>query len=183
MGYDMYIEEPDEDLRPEHQRLHEILYGNDGLYARRNKGEAGVELVIETTRRSYDELDNHFYFRLNISGMVQCRKLMAQRGMIFEGTERPWPLREEFPTDEDYKRACDAHRDAADGDQPGIPVHKLSSNDGWLVTPIECMGALKVWDSLGEKDLPTLGREPVVWWPEWLEFLEEAAEHGGFRVW
>jgi hypothetical protein len=72
-----------------------------------------------------------------------------------------------------------------------IPLHKLGSNDGWLVTPAECLEALGAWHARteGERDdaLQSAGidRNDPDWadlWKRWLEFLELAAHCDGFEV-
>jgi hypothetical protein len=59
----------------------------------------------------------------------------------------------------------------------GIPVHKLGSNDDWLVTPDEIASALERYALSGEK-LPG----GLSWWPDWIKYLRYAQDHGGFRV-
>jgi hypothetical protein len=73
-----------------------------------------------------------------------------------------------------------------------IPLHKFGSNDGWLVTPDECLRALSAWHARteGERDdaLCAAGidfdKDPA-WaelWQRWLDFLNLAAHHDGFEV-
>lgn len=45
----------------------------------------------------------------------------------------------------DYFAANEEAKTAHDRDTPGIAVHKLGSNDGWLVTPSECRTALDAY--------------------------------------
>jgi len=70
-----------------------------------------------------------------------------------------------------------------------IPVHKFGSNDGWIVTPAECLEALSVWyaHTPGERDdaLTEAKIEGADWmtlWERWLRFLELAAHCDGFEV-
>lgn len=74
---------------------------------------------------------------------------------------------------------------------PGIPSHKLSSCDGWIVTPVECRSALALWRKAGKPDITTTDRErprlaedegASERWREFLTFLDVAAEYGGFEV-
>lgn len=69
----------------------------------------------------------------------------------------------------------------------GIPLQKLSFNDGACVHPEEILGALanlfinrsKLTALLADEDDPEECRRM---WDEWLEWLRIAAAHGGFRV-
>lgn len=70
----------------------------------------------------------------------------------------------------------------------GIPSHKLSSCDHWLVTPAECVDATKL-AHMAMLDNPAsvarlvdLFQVPHEVWGQWLLFLERAASHGGFRT-
>jgi hypothetical protein len=83
----------------------------------------------------------------------------------------------------------------------GIPVHKLGSNDGWLVTEAECRGALAAWrqyvddtlrsweqsgdeDEKDESDVAAeMDAQEPEYWLRWINFLAVAAVNGGFRVW
>lgn len=140
---------------------------------------------------AYDRLDraNVAYFRLNIWGMGRCRGYMEERGMVYDAdAPSEWP---EYPDDADdaaeaeYEAAClplqAEHPDGGDT----IPMHKLCDNSGWLVTPEECKAALAhnaLHDPPTYEDEETHEIKPVVWWPEWIAFLELAVDRGGFRV-
>lgn len=70
-----------------------------------------------------------------------------------------------------------------------IPLRKLGSNDGWVVTPAECLEALSAWHarSAGERDdaltdAKVTGSDWDDSWRRWLEFLELAAHCDGFEV-
>lgn len=62
---------------------------------------------------------------------------------------------------------------------PGIPVWKLGSNDHWIITPIECRGALVMWEKAGAP-FPA-GRDDAGW-QQFVDLLDRAAEHDGLRV-
>ncbi len=74
-------------------------------------------------------------------------------------------------------------------DAPGIPMHKVGDNSGWLVTPLEIVSALEI---LKRADTETVDKVRQTWayedgsggngWDEWLEFLRWSSTHGGFRV-
>jgi hypothetical protein len=59
-----------------------------------------------------------------------------------------------------------------------IPVHKLRTNDGWLLTPEELTAALP------HAPATALDRRqrPIPWWTQWLDYLDSARGHGGVRV-
>ena len=76
-------------------------------------------------------------------------------------------------------------------DTPGIPEHKFSSNDGWLVVPAECEAAVSIWNAAlaehGEAQVRTLvtvilGESNHDYWLDWIQFMADAARHGGFVV-
>jgi hypothetical protein len=77
----------------------------------------------------------------------------------------------------DYLDALDRHQ-RANYDAEVIPVHKLWTNDGWLVTPTELTAALP---HAPEVALDRRQR-PIPWWHQWLDYLDSARGHGGFRV-
>ena len=90
-------------------------------------------------------------------------------------------------------RAYIQQRDAALVDHPhggtAIPLHKFSSNDGWIVTPAECKAALKAWHgTTPEARLAALTEAGVTgpdWariWARWIDYLTLAQDFGGFEV-
>jgi hypothetical protein len=77
----------------------------------------------------------------------------------------------------DYLAALDQHQRANYGAEV-IPVHKLWTNDGWLLTPDELDAALQHAPARALD-----GRQrPIPWWRQWLEYLDTARGHGGVRV-
>jgi hypothetical protein len=81
------------------------------------------------------------------------------------------------PALQEYLAALDRHqRDNYDAQV--IPVHKLWTNDGWLLTPDEITAALP--------NAPTAAldrrQRPIPWWDQWLAYLDGAQGHGGIRV-
>jgi hypothetical protein len=76
-----------------------------------------------------------------------------------------------------YLDALDRHQ-RANYDAQVIPVHKLWTNDGWLLTPDELAAALP--------HAPTRAldrrQRPIPWWAQWLDYLDTARGHGGVRV-
>lgn len=159
------------------------------------------------------------YFRLNIWGMGKALDAMHELGMLNSvgpgGWGLPWPretdygLPEDFPVwdydDESvpetlspelraalerYKAALDEHRRAGNMDAPGIPVHKFSSNDGWIVTPIECASALTIYNRVDPDDAAKVlavtgwdADESRQTWDDWIAYLRRAVDAGGIQVW
>jgi hypothetical protein len=76
-----------------------------------------------------------------------------------------------------YLDALDRHQ-RANYDAHVIPVHKLWTNDGWLLTPDELAAALP------HAPASALDRRqrPIPWWAQWLDYLDTARGHGGVRV-
>ena len=63
-------------------------------------------------------------------------------------------------------------------ERPGIPLHKLSDNSGWVVTAAECkeaVEAIRSWEQEGHR--VDEYHEDVV------RFLEVCADGDGFEVW
>ncbi len=130
-------------------------------------------LVNETGDRDAD------YFRLNIWGMKVAREIMYPLGMAHDHGREGQPAYVTCP-DEHYDRAerCDCNDPwlSYSPEVPGIPAWKVGSNDGWIVTPIDCQGALHMLAANGPaEDAPE-------WWDGWCSFIQRAAENGGFRV-
>jgi hypothetical protein len=77
----------------------------------------------------------------------------------------------------DYLDALDQHQ-RANYDAEVIPLHKLQTNDGWLVTPAELTAALPHAPAVA------LDRRqrPIPWWDQWLDYLDTSRGHGGFRI-
>jgi hypothetical protein len=76
-----------------------------------------------------------------------------------------------------YLEALERHQRANHNAQV-IPVHKLWTNDGWLLTPTEITAALP--------HAPPVAldrrQRPLPWWTQWLAYLDGARGHGGVRV-
>lgn len=196
---------------------------------RGNAGDPTYDALQAQVTAAYDAMNaaDTNYFRLNIWGMQIARELMYERGMLVTGYNHPaWPdpadfgytPQDDLDGDEETYRYGDVprdewperlrrYRDAIDEvyafavEVPGIMDWKLGSNDNWLITPIECMGALarlEVWaidqgSTIEAAMLETpswtdrhpwagepTGPQEVGWWPEWLAWIARAARHGGF---
>ncbi|WP_146607611.1 hypothetical protein [Spongiactinospora gelatinilytica] len=185
----------------------------DGRTARYREAQDAVMAASEAmgaVRKSY--------FRLNIWGMARYREVMHQIGMAFQDDPYPaWPKAEDYgitheqvwaaenpkehpaefaaitPEIMDQVLAYQAEQDRVlswhGKEMPGLPLHKFGSNDGWLVLPVECEAAVRIWrkqkglrgevlvrDKLGSDDA-------FAYWLEWIEFLQGAVTHDGFEVW
>ena len=167
-------------------------------------------------RRTDDAAVEQSYFRLNIFGMSRYVDLMHELGMVFDDDEPPaWPKPDDFGTTYDMVEVIDypeypsdtvptddqragtekyiAERDRVlawhGREVPGIPAHKFSANDGWIVTPVECESALRLYMAkLEEIGLDAVGNlvenrkaEPGRW-AAWLRYLRGAITHDGFKV-
>lgn len=119
--------------------------------------------------------DTLTYCRRSIWSMGPLRDAMEQVRFgdvtmaYWANGEYPYPG--EDATEEDLLAWL---RSTAD-ERPGIPLHKLCSNDGWWVTSAECQSALHIWERAGMPMDEEFG-------DDWIPFLRSAAEHGGFRV-
>ena len=125
----------------------------------------------DTVATTYeDDLD----FRRNMFNMSPLRAAMET--VVYNGLsmgywptkETPWPKNATAAQIEEHLRATGDER-------PGIPMHKLCSNDGWWVTAAECQSALGIWERAG-----TPSHEEFR--DDWIPFLQAAAKNGGFRT-
>ena len=118
--------------------------------------------------------EDDLYFRRNIFGMGPLRDAMAAIG----GPDAPmayWPVAEpEWPKDGSDADIAQFLRDTRD-ERPGIPLHKLCSNDGWWVGVVECRTALDIWERAGTPEVEAFR-------DDWIPFLQSAAKNGGFRT-
>ena len=116
-----------------------------------------------------------YYLRRNIFGMDPLRD--ALRSVRHEGLSMGYwaSYTPEFPgataTEEEVLRWLRATGD----ETPGIPLHKLCSNDGWWVTAPECHSAFSIWQRAGYPDQEDFR-------DDFIPFLCTAATLGGFRV-
>lgn len=173
---------------------------------------------VEAAAREMDAAENS-YFRLNIFGMGRYRNLMETLGMAFEDDPHPpFPKVEDHGTNWDDVEAVDYPEDHAGyewtderlraalkyreavnavlvfhgkADTPGIPLHKFGSNDGWIVLPVECEAAVRIWRDFvareGEESAVNfvsnaLGEGRADYWAEWVKYLAGAVRHDGFEV-
>jgi hypothetical protein len=156
------------------------------------------------------------YFRLNIWGMARARSVMSRMGMldVFAlprfaepsefGLEEEPPLFDddgveiEYPEGSAEARWIEAELRTRTIESAGVmPGYKLSSMDGWLVSPGEIERSLATYrgfcaaSGIDSKsfiprsavDYLDLDEKDLDWWPDWIRWLETARDHGGFRVW
>ena len=186
MGYDLFWTDP-----PDNKAAHNAARDQfDAACKTRDKYErdsvlhAAAQVQVE---RAYEAMDaaQPEYFRLNIWGMSDCRSHMSDFGMLCEPephTRDDWDevnrraaAAPEEDSEEIYREILSDHR----GECPGIPWWKLSDNSGWYVLPGEIRAALHSY--LTKRNA---GQEPpdAPYWADWIQWLKDAAEHGGFRV-
>jgi hypothetical protein len=134
-------------------------------------------------------IDATGYFRRNIWGMGPLRDAMAKAKMGYwpeSDLLAAFPSRDDFPDDDDYERASEPVLTQHPGEGWGVPLHKLCSNDGWIITPSECLEACAALEEyrkahgLDEFKDDMATDEALV---EFATFLRAAADHEGARVW
>jgi hypothetical protein len=154
----------------------------------------------------HDKDDPRNYFRLNIFGMSRFADAMYQLGALRDGytDESPsWPDEPEgywawkdgcVEVGEDqatvYRKVEEQYRAkltwSPAGEVTGIPAHKLGTNDGWIVTPEECFVAASTIRSADPdrvaQVLASCEIARVDYWNDWVQWIADASEHGGFEV-
>ncbi len=203
---------------------HEAHVGRSARYRAAQDKVAAAMAAMRDAEKSY--------FRLNMSGMSWACRLMEQFGMMFtDPSERPeWPKPDAYGTSYDdlealespeyypdkqwndealraavtYKQAQDEVLSWHGAEIPGIPEHKFSSNDGWIVLPAEAEAAVRIWkqayDEMGEEAARVAvalgGARPgeaisrsaedadAYWslWLRWVAYLADSVRHDGFEV-
>lgn len=131
------------------------------------------------------------YFHLNIWGMGTARQIMLDLDMLNAEVEHGvWP---DAPSDEEwverekvepgsewakFHEENDAVLSAhPNRDDPRTPAFKFCSNDGWIVTPVECKAMVGM-----ARDGRAEGKDLPEWWDEWIGWLDHCSTHGGFYV-
>lgn len=117
------------------------------------------------------------YFRLNIWGMRAAREWLDKFGLLADAEHDSWPDEPggEYVEEEDaapgtpwaeyyaaQRVVLAAHPNR---DDPALPYYKFCSNDGWIVTPPECLALVAAWRDRGgpESDAPGYVQEFVAW--------------------
>ncbi|QKW22139.1 hypothetical protein HUT16_26450 [Kitasatospora sp. NA04385] len=137
-------------------------------------------------------------YRFNVSSMGPAKRTMERLGMLSSEEPPPWPEFADFEVvsadfvtasrgeeSESMRAFHAAGRAVVDwqAEQPtGIPGYKIGGgNDGWLVTPAEIRAALAALEAQPESvKAEAVSQYPR--WEEWIDYLQRAATHGGFRV-
>ena len=193
MGYDMRAVSPmtaDEQatLDAARRRFQAAMEMRNGI-GRGSPDYEAAQRYVETTAAILDRADVT-YFRLNVWGMTSVRRVLYAAGAVHaHGAHPPWP---EVSRDEAGEETAELVETLAYAPEvPGVPLWKFGTNDGWIVTPVECRGAAEKWrenrdealtavvdeaeDEAGARALLELCDRFVAW-------MEAMAERGGFRV-
>lgn len=139
------------------------------------------------------EPDTHLLRGL-FGGVTELRITLVQLGIGFDSLMPEFPDndfldRSDFHDGEPvteraklYTQALERTLTEHDADAaeylPGIPTHKLASNDGWHVTDKECAEALAAY----EMAIQAGAEHPAAFDDDVIPFLRTAANHQGFRV-
>lgn len=168
----------------------ELVKSGDKEWLNSPRMSAAMQKYDETYE-AWARVKDPGYFRLNGSGMRIYLGVMEALGLAHEQAcpEIDWASLPDYDEGEDaYYEACDQLTGIHPGTDPTIPTFKFSSNDGWLVTPTECQAAVAAWKSHQAAGLPddladddrAIAETP--YWSKWIDYLELAANNGGFRV-
>lgn len=214
MGYDMSMIENDTSMDTEHAKARDdfnaACMARNACQLHTPEWEAAQLVVEEAGERMYATDLN--YFRLNIFGMSKMRESMHRLGMLATEYDGPrWPNPADFGIEGDdywdyqerreinggpqpgeehlekFFQAQEEHLSWSPPDEPGLPVHKFGSNDGWVVTPRDIAGALALLDKADPKEVEAVRAE---WarddgtngFDDWIEFLKRAGKLSGFAV-
>ena len=123
--------------------------------------------------------------RIDLIGSALTEGLDPSAHLIQQGESEPARPDEVTLAQAYVDQETAVRRDHPPGGGAGIPLHKLRTNDSWLVTPAECRGALAAWEAAGEAERTAVLSDAEVdrdLWDEWLGYLRLAAHHGGFTV-
>jgi hypothetical protein len=154
----------------------------------------GYDMYVKDPPPSPDEADEEAiarwnddnYFRLNIWGMSEMRRLMTD-ALDWEMKPPEWPdtrfLEGTEEEQDERAKALLAPVRAITSPTGNVPLFKFSSNDGWLITPNECRriadvltNELKHWNMLGSNQ----SWKDVV--KDFINFNTYAAAHGGYEI-
>jgi len=124
--------------------------------------------VVDEAGKELPDAENR-YLRRNIFSMGPLRDELERLEMGFYSNVPPWP--KPPCTEEEMAKWLRA----TFNESPGIALHKCCSNDGYIVTALECKTALAIWERAGSP-------MPEVFYDDFIPFLREAAANGGFGV-
>lgn len=169
MGYDMTWEQEPEDVVAAKAAWEQTWNEGNGV----NKPVLDKYLEMQSEAGSY--------YRLNIWGMGNMRELLGAGGAL------TWEV-------------AGGPGNAIEFDTGGVlPGYKLCSNDGWLVSPAECMATALTWfegggrlkaqstaetvaEEWNKEGDPVTPEKVLAWVDEFVSWIAEATRHGGFRV-
>lgn len=151
MGYDMVIAEPEEQVLTARRQLEEVRPTDDGW--------------SDLFAVAYGHTS---YFRFNVWGMSEAIDTMDALDMVVTGYPMP-----------DVEVLGDRAMCWVPPDQPGIALHKLTSNDPWHITPLECEAAVLAWERAEAETQREVRQEWGERWDEWIAFLRRGIECGG----
>lgn len=176
--------------------------GFDDLPANASERYRSAQEAVLRLSRALHKADAS-YFRLNIWGMGKVRDAMERLGALYGDYDRvaepdyPQNLPDDYYEDDGPERFPERHAQVVaalswsprENGEGGIPLHKTCSNDGWIVTPEECFVAASIIRAADTQDvlkvLVSYGIDNEGWletWNDWVQWLADASEHGGFEV-
>lgn len=217
MGYDMTLVRRDTSKDAELEQARKDFDEACTLRGNLPPGSEGYDAAQAKVEEAYGRLSSADinYFRLNVWGMSTMRDHMDTLGMLADRYPMPeFPSAEEFGiTNEEWwefdpdevdendstpvkpgvlkmHEASEIHRRWSPQDVPGIPAHKLGSNDGWIVTPFDCRAALDAYANAKASNPEAVEAIRAEWaegdgsnyFDEWIAWLERAAAGSGFQV-
>ena len=106
-----------------------------------------------------NDADHREYYRFNIAGMQQMRQYMEQAKVL------------------DFKT------NSTMSPNPGqVPAFKFCSNDGWHITPKECLAIALGLSNLFKNPDSGISQEDLAWAAPFVLYCLAAANHRGFYV-
>lgn len=139
---------------------------------------------------TYSDLAAPYAYHLNAAGMSVIRTWMQRTCMTYPAKHQPfppWP----FASVEEWHRASADRRDAYNAAERaasvqtvsgmnGIPTFKTLTNGPWIIGPVEIREALDAYASASAEVRREAQTDAL--WNNWLEWLRETEQHGGFHV-
>ncbi|MGP5523487.1 hypothetical protein ACTXM3_09335 [Glutamicibacter arilaitensis] len=140
--------------------------------------------------RAHENAENpgqRYYKGQMISDFMQLLSCTGMGKYTFAPTlDVEEPDEGDLEAEEEFMKAVTKWRSQSveDDDVTGIPLHKLGSNDGWIITQSECIEALSAWDEIDVTELDADMRKIAESdeWKDFLDYLEWAYEHRGIEV-
>lgn len=132
-------------------------------------------------------------FALNWTAMGHVMNMLHERGVVdLHAGPGPLPttVRHEFlypRPDGDPEEAAAYHWKSQTSPNPTlVPCYKFNSNDGWIVTPAECLVIADALDSFLLGQLPGVSALELLWLQrvgELASFNRRCAGEDGYEVW